>query len=125
MVKGSKPRTPLRVIAGPGRKRSAYPCPAWLPAEARAEWNRAVQDLSSRGLMFDGALASLEHYVLCIAQIRQCQQILAEQPIADDRGHPPGLHGPAEGDPERPAAGGRAGAVGGEPGASLPGQEQR
>ena len=71
-MKGSKPRTPLRVIAGPGRKRSAYPCPAWLPAEARAEWNRAVQDLSGRGLMFDGALASLEHYVLCIAQIRQC-----------------------------------------------------
>ena len=32
--------------------------------------------------MFDGALASLEHYVLCIAQIRQCQQILATEPIA-------------------------------------------
>jgi P27 family predicted phage terminase small subunit len=87
-MKGSKPRTPLRVITGPG-KRGAYPCPAWLPPEARAEWHRAVQDLSSRGLMFTGALASLEHYVLCIAQIKQCQQILAEQAIADtDRVHP-------------------------------------
>ena len=48
-----------------------------------------MQDLSGRGLMFDGALASLEHYVLCIAQIRQCQRILAEQPIADaERVHP-------------------------------------
>jgi P27 family predicted phage terminase small subunit len=88
-VKGSKPRTPLRVISGTGKKRSAYPCPAWLPPEARPEWQRAVQDLSSRGLLFDGALASLEHYCLCIAQIRQCQRILANAPIADDTGvHP-------------------------------------
>jgi P27 family predicted phage terminase small subunit len=88
-MKGSKPRTPLRVIAGTGRKRSAYPCPAWLPSEAKAEWHRAVRDLSARGLMFDGALASLEHYVLCVAQIRQCQQILAEQPIVGIEGiHP-------------------------------------
>jgi P27 family predicted phage terminase small subunit len=88
-VKGAKPRTPLRVIAGMGRKRSGYPCPAWLPSEARSEWSRAVQDLSSRGLMFEGALASLEHYVLCIAQIRQCQKILADQPIAGVEGvHP-------------------------------------
>lgn len=88
-MKGSKPRTPLTVIAGSGKRRSTYPCPAWLPPEAKAEWQRAVQDLSSRGLMFDGAVASLEHYVLCVAQIRQCQQILAEQPIADtERVHP-------------------------------------
>jgi P27 family predicted phage terminase small subunit len=77
------------VIAGTGRKRSGYPCPAWLPSEARSEWSRAVQDLSSRGLMFEGALASLEHYVLCIAQIRQCQKILADHPIAGVEGvHP-------------------------------------
>jgi P27 family predicted phage terminase small subunit len=87
-MKGSKPRTSLHLIAsGPGQK--AHACPAWLPPEARAEWSRAVQDLSSRGLLFEGALASLEHYVLCIAQIRQCQRILTEQPIADaDRIHP-------------------------------------
>jgi Phage terminase, small subunit len=48
-----------------------------------------VRDLSSRGLLFDGALASLEHYVLCIAQIRQCQQILADSLIADGEGIPP------------------------------------
>ena len=31
----------------------------------------------------------LEHYCLCIAQIRQCQQILTGQPIADaERIHP-------------------------------------
>lgn len=59
-MKGSKPRN-LHLVAGPGRKLSAYPCPAWLPAEAKAEWHRAVRDLSSRGLMFEGALASLEH----------------------------------------------------------------
>jgi P27 family predicted phage terminase small subunit len=88
-VKGAKPRTPLKVIAGTGRKRSVCPCPAWLPPEARSEWARAVQDLSSRGLMFDGAIASLEHYCLCVAQIRQCQKILTEVPIADHVGvHP-------------------------------------
>jgi P27 family predicted phage terminase small subunit len=87
-MKGGKPRTPLTVITGPGR-RSGYPCPGWLPAEAKAEWNRAVKDLSSRGLLFEGALSSLEHYVLCVAQVRQCQRILAEQPIADvERVHP-------------------------------------
>jgi P27 family predicted phage terminase small subunit len=87
-MKGSKPRN-LHLVAGPGRKLSAYPCPAWLPAEAKAEWHRAVRDLSSRGLMFEGALASLEHYVLCVAQIRQCQKILADALIADGEGvHP-------------------------------------
>ena len=41
------------------------------------------------GLLFDGALASLEHYCLCVAQIRQCQQILADTAIADADGiHP-------------------------------------
>jgi P27 family predicted phage terminase small subunit len=88
-IKGFTPRNLHLISSGPGRKRSAYPCPAWLPAEAKSEWSRAVQDPSSRGLMFDGALASLEHYVLCIAQIRQCQKILAEQPIAGIEGiHP-------------------------------------
>lgn len=48
-----------------------------------------MRDLSSRGLLFDGALASLEHYVLCIAQIRQCQRILADSLVADGEGiHP-------------------------------------
>jgi P27 family predicted phage terminase small subunit len=91
-MKGSKPRTPLRVIAGSGQKRSTHPCPAWLPPEAKAEWHRAVRDLSSRGLLFDGALASLEHYVLCIAQIRQCQRILADALIADGDGIHPAYH---------------------------------
>ena len=91
-MKGSKPRTPLKVIAGTGRKGSVCPCPAWLPSEARAEWARSVQDLSSRGLMFDGALASLEHYVLCIAQIRQLQRILAQTPITDGEGIHPAYH---------------------------------
>jgi hypothetical protein len=42
-MKGSKPRTPLRVIAGSGKRRSASRCPAWLPPEAKVEWQRAVQ----------------------------------------------------------------------------------
>jgi P27 family predicted phage terminase small subunit len=92
-VKGSKPRTPLRVVtSSTGRKRPASPCPAWLPPEAKAEWQRAVKDLSSRGLMFDGAIASLEHYVLCIAQIRQLQKILATEPIVAIDGIHPAYH---------------------------------
>jgi P27 family predicted phage terminase small subunit len=88
-VKGGKPRTPLAVISSAAGKRSAYACPPWLPTEARAEWDRAVRDLRSRGLLFDGALASLEHYVLCVAQIRQLQAVMADQPIATTDGvHP-------------------------------------
>jgi P27 family predicted phage terminase small subunit len=88
-MKGRKPE--LSIVASTSdrrRMRSAHPCPAWLPPEAKAEWNRAVADLSSRGLLFDGAIASLEHYCLCIAQIRQCQKVLASQPIAG----PDGVH---------------------------------
>jgi P27 family predicted phage terminase small subunit len=91
-VKGSKPRNLHLVSSSTGRKRSAYPCPAWLPPDAKAEWQRAVKDLSSRGLLFDGALASLEHYCLCIAQIRQCQKILAHSLVADREGIHPAYH---------------------------------
>ena len=85
-MKGRKPQ--LKIV-GSGGSGKGHPCPAWLPPEARAEWDRAVRDLSGRGLLFDGALASLEHYCLCVAQIRQCQQILVDQMVADGEGiHP-------------------------------------
>jgi P27 family predicted phage terminase small subunit len=85
-LKGRKPQ--LKIV-GPGGSGNGLPCPSWLPAEARSEWSRAVQDLSNRGLMFYGALASLEHYVLCVAQIRQLQAVLATEPIAAADGvHP-------------------------------------
>ena len=80
-----------------------------------------MQDLSGRGLMFDGAFASLEHYCLCIAQIRQCQKILAEQPIADtERVHP--AYTAQQKAIVREGAGGRAGAVRGQPGAIFQGK---
>jgi P27 family predicted phage terminase small subunit len=87
-MKGSKPRTPLHLIAsGPGQK--AHACPSWLPPGARGEWDRAVRDLSSRGLLFEGALALLEHYVLCLVQIRHLQATLAQEPLATTDGvHP-------------------------------------
>jgi P27 family predicted phage terminase small subunit len=86
-MKGRKPE--LSIVAQTADRRRPYPCPAWLPPEAKAEWARAVQDLSSRGLLFDGALAQLEHYCLAVAQIRQLQAILADQPIATADGvHP-------------------------------------
>jgi P27 family predicted phage terminase small subunit len=91
-MKGGKPRTPLKLVASGAGKRSTYRCPDWLPPDAKAEWQRAVRDLSSRGLMFEGALASLEAYVLSVAQIRQCQKILADTPIADDEGNHPAYH---------------------------------
>jgi P27 family predicted phage terminase small subunit len=87
MPKGRKPE--LSLVAQIADRRGRCPCPSWLPPEAKAEWNRAVEDLSSRGLLFSGALASLEHYVLQIAQIRECQKILAEAPLATADGvHP-------------------------------------
>jgi P27 family predicted phage terminase small subunit len=86
-MKGRKPT--LELVAQTADRRGSYPCPAWLPSEARAEWKRAVEDLSSRGLMFSGAIAQLEHYCLSVAQIRQLQAILAKEPLATADGvHP-------------------------------------
>lgn len=91
-MKGSKPRTPLTVITGTGKQRATHPYPGWLPAEGRTEWQRAVKDLSSRGLMFEGAQPLLENFVLCLCQIRQCQKVLAGVPIADSDGIHPAYH---------------------------------
>jgi hypothetical protein len=55
----------------------------------RAKLGLGERDPKSGGLMFEGGVPSLEHYVLCIAQIRQCQRILVDCLIADGEGiHP-------------------------------------
>jgi phage terminase small subunit len=75
MARGRKPD--LTVISGPQRSPAA---PAWLPKEAKTEWAAAAADLSSRGLMFDGARATLANYCLCIAVIQQRQKLLDANP---------------------------------------------
>ena len=66
---------PYRDRPPAGGKRIADPGPSWLPAEAKGEWRRAVADLARRGLLFDGALASLKP-IASIAQVRQTQRLL-------------------------------------------------
>jgi P27 family predicted phage terminase small subunit len=89
-MQGSKPRTPLALIkTGPAR-RGLPQAPAWLPTEAKPEWRRTIADLSRRGLLFDGAMASLEAYCLAYAQVRQAQrQLDAAGALTDgEKAHP-------------------------------------
>jgi len=75
MARGRKPN--LTVISGPQRSPAA---PAWLPKQAKAEWAVAAADLASRGLLFEGAKATLANYCLCIAAIQQRQRFLDRNP---------------------------------------------
>ncbi|MDP3379761.1 MAG: phage terminase small subunit P27 family [Brevundimonas sp.] len=50
--------------------------PAWMPAEARAEWRRVIRPLAERRILTEPDLGGLENYCLAIAQVRDCQKIL-------------------------------------------------
>lgn len=65
--------------------------PAWLPANAKAEWRRVAPILAERKILTDADLGSLENYCLAIGQIRDCQKTLADLPspfFAGDNGTP-------------------------------------
>jgi phage terminase small subunit len=76
MALGRKPS--LKVVSGP--QRVGVRAPAWLPPAAKAEWSVAVADLASRGLLFEGSLATLASYCVCIAAIQQRQAVLDHDP---------------------------------------------
>lgn len=68
----------------PKMKKAADPvapgliAPAWLPDEARKEWDRVIAPLTERRILTDPDLGGLENYCLAIAQVRDCQAILAK-----------------------------------------------
>ena len=76
-MKGRKPK--LAVIEGdysPGRCPSA---PAWLSAQAKAEWKRAAPQLHSRKLLSADTLATLESYCIAIGLVRECEDIMSRE----------------------------------------------
>jgi P27 family predicted phage terminase small subunit len=76
MMRGGKPKG--RIV--PFRRPDGVPTPpTWLTAGAKREWTRAAADLSRRGLLFDGALASLATYCALVDQIEGFGKILAAE----------------------------------------------
>ncbi len=73
-MKGRKPR--LQVIEGglnPGRCPTA---PAWLSAQAKAEWKRVAPQMHGRRLLTPDTLATLESYCVAAGTVRECEEIM-------------------------------------------------
>jgi P27 family predicted phage terminase small subunit len=60
--------------------------PTWLSAGAKREWHRCAADLSRRGLLFDGAMASLATYCTLVDQIEQFGRVLAKEGMISEDG---------------------------------------
>ncbi len=76
-MKGRKPR--LAVIEGglaPGRCPAA---PAWLSAQAKAEWKRAAPQLHGRNLLAPDTAATLESYCVAVGLVRECEEIMGRE----------------------------------------------
>lgn len=50
--------------------------PAWLSADAKAEWHRVMPILSARRILSDADLGSLENYCMAIGQVREMERHL-------------------------------------------------
>ena len=82
-MRGGKPRAKI-VSISPTRS-MPNPPPAWLTAGAKREWARCAVDLERRGILFDGALASLATYCALADQVEQIGRVLGKDgPLADD-----------------------------------------
>jgi P27 family predicted phage terminase small subunit len=88
MMRGGKPKH-TNVVALTGRGSTSQP-PAWLSTGAKREWGRAAADLARRGILFDGALASLATYCTLVDQIEQLSRIVAKEGLITEDGltHP-------------------------------------
>ncbi|WP_299648566.1 phage terminase small subunit P27 family [uncultured Jannaschia sp.] len=54
------------------------PPPAWLSADAAAEWNRVMPILEERRILTDADLGSLENYAIAIGTVREMERRLQE-----------------------------------------------
>ncbi|QDM14586.1 phage terminase small subunit P27 family [Tardiphaga sp. vice352] len=62
--------------------RPALPtAPDWLPIEGKDEWSRVIGDLVRRRLYVAADTTSIEMYCLAVAQVKQCQVIMASEPM--------------------------------------------
>lgn len=75
-MRGDKPA--LKLACNPVSADLA--APDWLPTEAQTEWRRVIGPLADRRILTEPDLGGLENYCLAIAQVRECQAILANEP---------------------------------------------
>lgn len=80
-MRGAKPALRLvspedRPLSPPSKDVSPVKPPAWLPANAKAEWKRVYPILTERRILTDADMGSLENYCLAIGQVRDCQRAL-------------------------------------------------
>lgn len=80
-MRGSKPALRLvssedRPVSPPSKKLSPVKPPAWLPANAKAEWRRVHPILTERRTLTEADLGCFENYCLAIGQVRDCQRAL-------------------------------------------------
>lgn len=91
-MRGRKPE--LRVIDSDGEHpsapsgsaasadRPALPlAPDWLPPEGKAEWDRVIGDLVRRRLYVAADSSAIEMYCVAVAQVKQCQAVMATEPM--------------------------------------------
>ncbi len=76
-MKGRKPK--LTAIDG-GTVRGKCPsAPAWLTAQAKAEWKRAAPELFSRNLLTPDTMAMLESYCVAAGMVREAEEIMGRE----------------------------------------------
>jgi P27 family predicted phage terminase small subunit len=56
------------------------PAPRSLPDEAKAEWDRAAQQLVEAGLLMESDLIALEQYSIAIGMVRRLQPQASKEP---------------------------------------------
>jgi P27 family predicted phage terminase small subunit len=76
-MRGAKPE--LKAIDG--GLSQVPPVPEWFPEEAADEWRRIMPGLTNRRTLSSEDMGQVENYCLAIAQVRQCQKVLAAEPM--------------------------------------------
>ncbi len=61
----------------------APPAPAYLSAQAKAEWKRIMPQLIARRIITRADLAGIENYCIAVGAVRQIADILALNPVPD------------------------------------------
>ncbi|HEX2524822.1 MAG TPA: phage terminase small subunit P27 family [Geminicoccus sp.] len=73
-MRGRKPK--LKVIEGGLTQGRCPPAPAWLTAQAKAEWRRAAPEIHGRKLLTPDTLATLESYCIVAGLVRELEEVM-------------------------------------------------
>lgn len=83
-MKGRKPE----LVGDPCGTVNIVAPPSWLSKHAKAEWRRVMPILTSRRILTNADIGSLQNYCLATGQVRDMQSIIAREGsvIMTDRG---------------------------------------